>query len=69
MIGVRLAITDEIGLEDNKELFYVARWMIDPALGLDTPPAAPAAGTSGSSGSTSPSSSTGTATGFGGGIQ
>lgn len=70
MVGVRLAITDEIGLEENKELFYIARWMINPALGLDTPPpAAPASGASGAGGSTAPGSSTGTATGFGGGIQ
>jgi hypothetical protein len=69
MIGVRLAITDEIGLADNAELFHVARWMIDPSLGLDTPPA-PAAGTGGSATGTGASSSpSGTATGFGGGIQ
>ncbi len=37
MVGVRLAVTDEIGMERDSELFYVARWMIDPSLGLDTP--------------------------------
>jgi type II secretory pathway pseudopilin PulG len=40
MIGVRLAITDQIGMDEGKELFYLVRWMIDPALGLDTLPAA-----------------------------
>lgn len=38
MVGIRLAITDAIGRDENVELFYVARWMIDPSLGLDTPP-------------------------------
>jgi general secretion pathway protein I len=69
MVGVRLAITDEIGMSDNAELFYIARWMIDPALGLDTPPA-PTSGTGTTpSGTGSSSSATGTAKGFGGGIQ
>lgn len=69
MIGIRLAITDEIGLEENKELFYIARWMIDPSLGLDTPPTSPTApGATGTAAGTPPASS-GTATGFGGGIQ
>jgi hypothetical protein len=69
MIGVRLAITDEIGLEENKELFFIARWMIDPSLGLDTPPVSPSG--TGAAGSTTgaPPASSGTATGFGGGIQ
>src|SRR5512146_1503052 len=26
MVGVRLAITDELGMENNSELFYVVRW-------------------------------------------
>lgn len=69
MIGVRLAITDEIGLEENRELFFIARWMIDPSLGLDTPPAAPAATGSAGSATGAPPASSGTATGFGGGIQ
>lgn len=47
MIGVRLAITDQIGMDEDKELFFLVRWMIDPALGLDTLPVAdPSAGTS-----------------------
>jgi hypothetical protein len=41
MIGLRLAITDIIDSpEGTKELFYVVRWVIDPSLGLDTPPTA-----------------------------
>jgi general secretion pathway protein I len=69
MVGVRLAITDEIGMSDDAELFYIARWMIDPALGLDTPPA-PTSGTGTTpSGTGNSSSATGTAKGFGGGIQ
>ncbi|MCU0708765.1 MAG: prepilin-type N-terminal cleavage/methylation domain-containing protein [Pirellula sp.] len=67
MIGVRLAITDEIGLADNAELFYIARWMIDPNLGLDTPPAA---GTgAGASGSGSSGGASGGSASMGGGIQ
>lgn len=69
MVGVRLAITDEIGMSDDAELFYIARWMIDPALGLDTPPA-PTSGTGTTpSGTGNSSSATGPAKGFGGGIQ
>ena len=66
MVGVRLAITDEIGLAENKELFFIVRWMIDPALGLDTPPSTT---TTGSGGSTGTGGSTGSATGATGGIQ
>ncbi|MFN7733036.1 MAG: hypothetical protein ACK5OB_14125 [Pirellula sp.] len=54
MIGVRLAITDQIGMDEDKELFFVVRWMIDPALGLDTPPTAT---------QTTPGMSSGTASG------
>lgn len=39
MIGLRLAITDIVDSpEGARELFYVVRWVIDPSLGLDTPP-------------------------------
>jgi len=65
MIGVRLAITDEVGMQDNAELFYLVRWMIDPSLGLDTPQSNPAqSGTSGS-----PSGATSGATGATGGAR
>jgi hypothetical protein len=47
MVGVRLAITDENGLERNAELFYVVRWMIDPSLGLDLPPSQTTTGATG----------------------
>jgi type II secretory pathway pseudopilin PulG len=60
MIGLRLAITDIIDSpEGEKELFYVVRWVIDPSLGLDTPPTPDASGSSGSSGASSGSSGTG----------
>lgn len=60
MIGIRLAITDNDGQENNKELFYIVRWMIDPNLGLDTPPSATnSTGSSGSSAATSAASSGG----------
>lgn len=39
MVGVRLSITDEAGMSENREMFFVVRWMIDPSLGLDTLPA------------------------------
>ncbi|MFO0011523.1 MAG: prepilin-type N-terminal cleavage/methylation domain-containing protein [Planctomycetota bacterium] len=69
MVGVRLAITDEIGMADNAELFHVARWMIDPALGLDKPPTSTSGTGTSPTGTGTSSTSTGTATGFGGGIQ
>lgn len=53
MIGLRLAITDIIDSPDGvKELFYVVRWVIDPSLGLDTPPTTDTTGASSSSSST-----------------
>ena len=58
MVGIRLSVTDQAGADENKEVFYIVRWMIDPALGLDTLPAA-STGSSGSSG-------TGGSTGAGG---
>jgi len=51
MVGVRLSITDEAGVTDNREMFFVVRWMIDPSLGLDTLPAS--TGTTGASGTAS----------------
>lgn len=56
MVGVRLSITDQAGMDENKELFYIVRWMIDPSLGLDTlPTQGTGAGTSaGSSGAGAP---------------
>ena len=41
MIGVRLSVTDQPDSTSvNPELFFLVRWMIDPSLGLDTPPTA-----------------------------
>ena len=51
MVGVRLSITDEAGMTENREMFFIVRWMIDPSLGLDTLPAS--TNTSGASGSAS----------------
>lgn len=56
MVGVRLSITDEAGMTENREMFFIVRWMIDPSLGLDTLPASTT--TSGANGATS--SATGT---------
>ena len=58
MVGVRLSITDEAGMTENREMFFIVRWMIDPSLGLDTLPAA--TNSSGASGSASgPTGATG----------
>jgi hypothetical protein len=52
MVGVRLSVTDQPNsTEQNPELFFIVRWMIDPNLGLDKAPEASSSGT-GSSGST-----------------
>ena len=40
MIGVRLSVSDQPNSASNPELFFLVRWMIDPNLGLDTPPTA-----------------------------
>lgn len=69
MIGIRLAITDEIAMANNAELFFVARWMIDPNLGLDTPPTNPSGGTGSTGGTGSSGSISGGASSMGGGIQ
>ena len=61
MVGIRLSVTDQAGADENKEVFYIVRWMIDPALGLDTLPAA-STGTGGSTGAGG-SSGTGGASG------
>ncbi len=56
MIGVRLGVTDQPeSSTSNPELFFIVRWMIDPSLGLDTPPTA--------------TESTGSSTGSAGGVQ
>ena len=61
MIGVRLSVTDQPDSTTyNPELFYIVRWMIDPSLGLDTPPETT---------STTGSSSGGSSSGSAGGIQ
>jgi len=61
MIGVRLSVTDQPDATTyNPELFFIVRWMIDPSLGLDTPPE-----TTSTTGASSGSSSSGSA----GGIQ
>jgi len=60
MVGVRLSITDEAGMTENREMFFVVRWMIDPSLGLDTLPTTTAtAGANGTSSSGGTSGSTG----------
>lgn len=38
MVGIRLSVTDQAGMDENREVFYIVRWMIDPNLGLDTMP-------------------------------
>ncbi len=59
MIGVRLSVTDQPDSTTyNPELFFIVRWMIDPSLGLDTPPT-----------STTGTSSGGGSSGSGGGVQ
>ena len=50
MVGIRLSVTDQAGADENKEVFYIVRWMIDPALGLDTLPAASTSGAGSASG-------------------
>jgi type II secretion system protein I len=62
MVGVRLSVTDQAGADENKEVFYIVRWMIDPTLGLDTLPAASTA----TGGSANASASTGAAAPAGG---
>ena len=61
MIGVRLSVSDQAGVDENKEVFYIVRWMIDPNLGLDTMPSQSGAGSSGTSGSGSTGTSGGVA--------
>lgn len=67
LIGVRLAITDQQGLDDNAELFYVVRLIIDPSLGLDNPPSTSSGTGTNTNGGTGGSTSGGSTTG--GGIQ
>jgi type II secretory pathway pseudopilin PulG len=57
MIGVRLSVSDQAGVDENKEVFYIVRWMIDPNLGLDTIPASSGADASGASSGASAASS------------
>lgn len=62
MVGVRLSVSDQAGVDENKEVFYIVRWMIDPSLGLDTMPTqSDASGNSTSSASGSGSGSGGSA--------
>lgn len=65
MVGIRLSVTDQAGADENKEVFYIVRWMIDPALGLDTLPAA-SSGSSGTGGSTGAGGASGAAAPAGG---
>ena len=52
MIGVRLSVTDQPDATNgNPELFFIVRWMIDPSLGLDTPPTSTSTTGASSSGS------------------
>jgi len=70
MVGVRLSVTDQAGMDENKEVFYIVRWMIDPSLGLDTMPTQ--SGASGSSANSGSGASSGSSSGAGapaGGVQ
>ena len=70
MVGVRLSVTDQAGMDENKEVFYIVRWMIDPSLGLDTMPTQ--SGTNGSSSNSGSGASSGSSSGAGapaGGVQ
>ena len=72
MVGVRLSVSDQAGVDENKEVFYIVRWMIDPSLGLDTMPTQGSANGSTTGSGTSSGSGTGSAAGAGaptGGIQ
>ncbi len=70
MIGVRLSVSDDPQAVDEKpEVFFLMRWLIDPQLGLDTPPEqTDATGMTGTSGATS-SGGMSSGTGTGGGLQ
>jgi type II secretion system protein I len=68
MVGVRLSVTDQAGVDENKEMFYIVRWMIDPSLGLDTPPTQTGTNSTGT-GSSSASGGTSGSAGSAGGIQ
>lgn len=61
MVAITLSVTDQP--DQNKELFSIVRWMIDPSLGLDKPPQAGQTGQSGTPGASSGAS------GSAGGIQ
>jgi prepilin-type N-terminal cleavage/methylation domain-containing protein len=64
MIGVQVAVNEVISgqTDDGQADFFINRWMIDPSLGLDTPPTTDTTdttGTTSTSGTSSSASSTG----------
>ncbi|XZE44461.1 type IV pilus modification PilV family protein [Pirellulaceae bacterium SH467] len=69
MIGLRLAVTDNPNpVTGSPELFFIVRWVIDPSLGLDSPPSSdPAASGAGTAGTGA--TGTGATSGSTGGIQ
>lgn len=67
MIGVRLSVTDQPGMDEDKEVFYIVRWMIDPNLGLDTMPTQNGAAGTSANGTSANGSSAGAAGASGGG--
>lgn len=69
MIGLRLAVTDNPNpVTGSPELFFIVRWVIDPSLGLDSPPSSdPTVGGSGATGTGA--TGAGATSGSAGGIQ
>jgi len=64
---VRLSVTDQPGMDEDKEVFYIVRWMIDPNLGLDTMPTQNGAAGTSAPGTSATGSSAGAAGASGGG--
>jgi prepilin-type N-terminal cleavage/methylation domain-containing protein len=66
MVGVQIMVKDMTEQDTTTPPdLSVIRWIIDPALGLDTPPSTDATGQSGTSGTTGSGSGGGTGTGTG----
>ena len=64
MVGVQIMVKDMSNQDTTTPAdLSVIRWMIDPALGLDTPPTTDTTGQSGQGGSSGTGSGTGTSTG------
>lgn len=69
MVGIQVSVNEVIAgqTDDGKADFFINRWIIDPSLGLDTPPTTDTTGaTSSTSGSTSSTSSTSAGSSTGG---